>query len=665
MFWPQFYNFFVMKKKLLYILLILVACMPLTSVNAQYAAYRLPVVELVGENYYVYTAAKGESLFGIARKFGWNTAKLQELNPSVVSPVKKGTRIYYPVGKEKSAVSSKPSVKTSTDEIRHTVKRGETVYGLSSMYDVPVETIYTLNPSSRNGLTPGESLLIKNSVISGKAVNEGKSVFYTVRPGDTLYSLGQDFGVSVAAILKINPGISEDNFKAGSNIKIPKKGTGINSSLTDVTETNLDAIELVKVGKNDSWAAISYRTGVPEEMLREANPDVTELKKNSYVSVPKLDTVTVQKEVAVQDPREQSEEGISEIYEDVHKIADADGVYTVKVAVVASAPSSNKDAEYLRGFLTGVDRIKRENYHIDLKVIDGTKISTDVIEELDSFKPTVVFLTTDNDIPSFITEYAEVSQTPVVNVFDTKSTAYTENPYIIQLLTPPTLFNDNIAHYISSKYYGRTIIFVGEPDDNDLLAESLKKIWNPDKIRTSSVDDILPQRFYDDGKYLIYGYPVNRQEVTKLMTNIAAVMTEKPLAEINTIGRPNLIVFEDNMAQAFHKANVSIPSRFYVDKESSAYHNFLADYRLLFDRMPVKSLPLYAAVGYDNASYFIPAIADTRGDINRLPVSRGTVQNDFELWRTSNWSGFLNPPVYMIDFTPYGLIEKNIISYGE
>ncbi len=54
----------------------------------------LPVVEILGKNYYVYEIKKGDSLFGISRAYGWDYDQLQQLNPKAVSPLQKGMERY-------------------------------------------------------------------------------------------------------------------------------------------------------------------------------------------------------------------------------------------------------------------------------------------------------------------------------------------------------------------------------------------------------------------------------------------------------------------------------------------------------------------------------------------------------------------------------------------
>lgn len=249
-----------------------------------------------------------------------------------------------------------------------------------------------------------------------------------------------------------------------------------------------------------------------------------------------------------------------------------------------------------------------------------------------------MFITNDGSVPRYLAEYAEVSQTPLVNTFDVKSDDYNSNPYIVQLLTPSTLFNDNIAAAVHERYGDRTIVFVGDEDDNDLLAASLHRLWDPKRVRTMPVACLSPDMFREDGKYLVYGYPVKKSEVAELLAKVISVREERPMADIDVLGRPNWIVLEDALEQQFHNASVTIPSRFYIAKDSEPYRTFMQNYRLMWNRTPVKSLPLYAAVGYDTSSYFIPALAKSKGDLNALGDSRATVQSDFRLVRASNWA---------------------------
>ena len=111
-----------------------------------------------------------------------------------------------------------------------------------------------------------------------------------------------------------------------------------------------------------------------------------------------------------------------------------------RLPCLLSEPAARKDLEFTRGFLTGVDRLKHSGIKLNITVVNGNRTSTDVLTELSDLNPDIVFLTTEKGIPSYLSEYAEVSQTPLVNTFDVKNELYTRNPYVIQLTYSFQLF---------------------------------------------------------------------------------------------------------------------------------------------------------------------------------------------------------------------------------
>lgn len=641
----------------------------LSAVTTLYAAEHLPVVELAGAKFYMYVAKKGDTLFGIARQFDWDDEALQNVNPAVNSPLKKGERVYYPFtdttpGVVSSTNNTQKDIDANNTDIVHHIKKGETVYSIAKMYGITEAEIYALNPSARKGIKAGEDLMIRKKSDSPVSDNKSDVKYYTVQWGDTLYKIARDNNVTVAAIMEANPGVTEKNFKEGSVIKIPKSGSGLKVEVVKATDTKVDSFKSYQVKKDETWSGIARVNEVDEEMLRDANPDVKNLKKNQIIAIPALTTVTEERREVTRDPREMSDAGQKEIYDSIHNVGFADhmaDLYTLKAAIVLESPSAKKDLEFVRGFLTGVDELKHEKYKISLNVIDGTKPSISVIESLDSIKPAVVFCTYDKTLPKYLTEYAEVSRTPLVNTFDVKSEEYLNNPYVIQMLTPSSYFNESIAEYTHRQYGDYTLLLVGTPDAEDALADNLRDKWSVANRKMLSEDQLMEYPFSDDGKYLIYGYTVKKGEISDLLAKVADIKEKYPLADIATLGRPNWIVYDESLSKELHAANTLIPARFYSDKDSEEYRRFLLHFKSLFSRDPVKSLPIYAAVGYDNSIYYIPQLAKSLGDFNSLTESVGTVQSAISPIRVSNWGGFMNPLIYMVHFTTYNTVEKNKI----
>ncbi len=619
------------------------------------ATQKLTTVDILGKTYYIYEIKKGDSLFSISREYGWNYDELCKLNPSAVSPLEKGMKIYYPVKETVVNNSDNNSASHESQTLNHLVKRGETVFAISKMYDIPQETIFKLNPGSNTGIKEGQLLLLSENNPNSEDIK-----FYVIRKGDTLYSVAKNNSTTVAAIMKKNPGVTEKNFRAGDTILLPSKGEGVKSMVESVAEENLASFTTLKVGKNDTWESISEKTGVDKEDLVEANRGTGSKPKNkSLISVPNIETKMVEKTIIEEDPREQSEAGIAEIYEDVHGISEINGDREFKMTLLLSEPASRKDLEFTRGVLAGLDRMKRSGMKVNVSILNGNRTSTEILTELSEIDPDLLLLTTEKGIPAYISEYAEVSQTPTVNTFDVKNELYATNPYIIQLLTPSNYFNEEIAARIAKDFIGRNLIMVGTEYSSDQLAASLKDVWNSTDIKDMSIDGLGALNVKDDSRYLIYGYANKKDEVSELLNTVNELKREHPLADISVIGRPGWIVYDDAaMEEKYHTADVLIPSRFYYDKDSGQARTFENHYNSLFDREPAKSFPMYAALGYDTSMYFIPSLINAELDINNIGSYENGVQSAFEIYRPGNWTGMLNPVVYLVRFTPFGTIDK-------
>lgn len=625
----------------------------------------LPEVEILGTKYYVYVSKKGDTLYGIARERKWDDKELARLNPSVISPMKKGVRIYYPVnpiGNESPAPDKQ--ILTPITELTHVVGKGESVYSIASLYDIPVDKIYSLNPASKNGIKNGDILLLREpsrSITPGSTLNDSPG-FYTMGRTDNLKDIAEVYETSVGAILAMNPAVSPGNIKPGTVLKIPMRGTGLVEVTKNIETPVVQTFDTYTVQSNDTWQSISDKTGVDTEVLNDANPGIRVLKKKQVISVPKITNVSEEMTVTERDVREQTQEGQYKIYKDIHKVAEPQSEsVTVKVAILSDSPSSKKDSEFIRGFLTGIDNLKKENFKINLKVVDGSHNVDEAVEQLNSFQPNLVFFTGDRNIPDYVNDYALSSLTTVVNTFDVRSEDYLNNPYLIQLLTPSAYFNESVASNVYDKFGDYELLIVGDEDSSDQLAPELKKFWNPKRIKYMPEGIPNAEMLDANDKYLIYAYTVKKNEIEQLLKEVMSVKEVSPFAEFAVLGRPNWIIYDEALAEDFYKANTFIPSRFYLDSSCDRAKFFYNSYKNLFNRTPAKSVPLYAAVGYDTSTYFISALGHTSNDLNLIKPSRNTLQSEFDLKRISNWSGFINPPVYLVNFTPYENIEKIII----
>lgn len=613
----------------------------------------LPKVDILGTEYYSYEVKKGDSPYGVAKRYGWDYNRLSELNPEVCRDMKKGSRLYYPVGSAPRAAEAVPQFQSQrASEIEHLVKRGETVYSIARQYGVPVETIYASCPSAKTGIKAGETIRIN---VQAEPVTD--IIYYTIRRGDTLYAVANQYDTTVEKILSLNPGVSEQNFQAGATIRIAQGSKGKDRRVETVTEEQVAGFDSYTVGKGDTWESVASQTGTDVERLREANGGRTELKKNDIIAVPQVETVEVQREVPFVDDREQTASGRMEMYDSIHGI-DRTEAALAAIAIVTDKPSQTRNIEFLRGFLLNLDRIKKSGKKVNLTVIDATNSADSVTAKLREADPKAILSTFDKDAPQFIIDFASQNAIELINVFDVRSEEFLDNPWVMQLMPPSGYFNEAVVAYLTDHFADYTLLTVGQDATDEIGKTFTTRRGHHINI---PLEDLDQYPLLDDKKYIIYAYPTKKEDVTRMLDAVEKIKEEAPFAEVVIIGRPAWVTLTQTLKDKFDMQDVYIPSRFYFDPESSDGKRFVNDYTALYGHGPLRSFPVYAVSGYDMASWIVPTLLENGGDFNRGAANVDLLQNNINFRRVSNWGGFLNTDAYIVRFNPYGLVEKIVI----
>lgn len=119
---------------------------------------------------------------------------------------------------------------------KYIIQRGDTIFRIAQTYRVPVEELKSINKLKNNTIHTGQTLLVpvyiavaaqqnknqpQNNIQNNKKIKKKNNVIaYTVKKGDTIYSLSKKFGVSIKMLISYNK-ISEKNLVAGKVLLIP------------------------------------------------------------------------------------------------------------------------------------------------------------------------------------------------------------------------------------------------------------------------------------------------------------------------------------------------------------------------------------------------------------------------------------------------------------
>lgn len=180
-----------------------------------------------------YTVKNGETLYAISNALSVPLSELLEWNNKdpknpLIHP---GEKIVYYGDKKASQLKSKPTgtykpanktVKRRV--IKYKVQKGNTFYSIARMFDISVADIYQLNQLSENDIIrPGDIILVykPQKVAASTGTKKIRRKQYTVKSGDTLWSISRIFNVSVADICT-STGITKDTpIKPGMVLSIP------------------------------------------------------------------------------------------------------------------------------------------------------------------------------------------------------------------------------------------------------------------------------------------------------------------------------------------------------------------------------------------------------------------------------------------------------------
>ena len=111
------------------------------------------------------------------------------------------------------SIGQRLRIPTISDIKTYTVKKGDTLYGISKKYNISVDTLKSLNNLTDNILSIGQILLLEPS-------NEVENT-YIVKKGDTLYSIARKNNTTVDTIKNLN-NLTSNLISLGQELKLPE-----------------------------------------------------------------------------------------------------------------------------------------------------------------------------------------------------------------------------------------------------------------------------------------------------------------------------------------------------------------------------------------------------------------------------------------------------------
>ena len=150
---------------------------------------RIPTKEIYEEEENIYIVKKGDSLYSIANKYNTTVEELKRINNLTSNILSIGQVLKLPSDKANN-------VEKKENTISYTVQKGDSLYSIARKYDTTIDRIKDLNNLTTNLLSIGQVLLIPTDT--------NLETTYTVKKGDSLYSIAKKYNTTVDRLKQLN-----------------------------------------------------------------------------------------------------------------------------------------------------------------------------------------------------------------------------------------------------------------------------------------------------------------------------------------------------------------------------------------------------------------------------------------------------------------------------
>ena len=239
------------KVKKYIVLLVLCFLLPFSNFG-QEIKKSTTTVQLFGTKYYLHTVKEGETLQAIAKAYGVTVSDITSQNKDKVGNIVPGIILKIP------SMGSNQVAGYTQQFTYHTVAKKESLYSICKQYSTTEETIFQYNPVAKNGLQAGMVLKIP----IGEEVKPDKQdtdfYYHTVKQNETLFSMSTHYNVEIEDIMKYNPSL-RNGLRPGSIVRIPKNNYQNQSdNNTNVADNLENAVKIRAMQKSDYTPCESY-----------------------------------------------------------------------------------------------------------------------------------------------------------------------------------------------------------------------------------------------------------------------------------------------------------------------------------------------------------------------------------------------------------------------
>jgi len=550
----------------------------------------------------------------------------------------------------------------------HVAQAGNTLWGIHTTYNVPVDEIVAANPGIEKGVKEGYRYLIPlggadMKVLSGTIVRE-----HSVEKGETAFSIAKKYNCSVDDLLKYNPGIDK-GLKVGQVLKViiaptsetipPKQTDKPVVSTPAVTFT--DTVLVYEVKASETLYTISKRFMVPvNELQKFNNLKSTNIKTGDIIRVPlKKENV---KPVPVREvlPKEE----IRKVDQDL--IFKSKSKYNIAVLLSfglndksANTALKNLATEFYMGVELAADSLEKLGFDATIKIIDIPLDSVGIMKILNTSEMKGMDLIFGPLVPQsadIVGRWCGQQKIRMVCPSACNSSLLKNNPYIYASVTTDMTQQEILAKYTIDKYKTAQIILInpGNTKDQELFdayrkrfIELSKKNGNVKLIEAKLSDFTTFIR--KSGESVVVFPSRDKGSVLNFINTLHKAVGKSPNADVTVFGLKEWGGFDDIAGYYKTRYKITWASSSDLNYSLPETQTLLRLYRSKYRADMSKA----GAHGFDVVYYF------TKTLLMKEDVSNEVI-NAFDLKSVETGGGYENQSCFILKHEDYELIRVGV-----
>jgi LysM repeat protein len=550
----------------------------------------------------------------------------------------------------------------------HVAQAGNTLWGIHTTYNVPVDDIVAANPGIEKGVKEGYRYLIPlggadMKVVSGTIVRE-----HTVEKGETAFSIAKKYNCSVDDLLKYNPGIDK-GLKIGQVLKViiaptsesipPKQADKPVVSTPAITFT--DTVLVYEVKPSETLYTISKRFMVPVNDLQKFNN-----LKSSNIKAGDIIRVPLKKENVKPVPVRQIQPK-----EEVRKV-DQDLIFKSKskynIAVLLSFGLNDKSGntalknlatEFYMGVELAADSLEKLGFDATIKIIDLPLDSVGIMKILNTSEMKGMDLIFGPLVPQsadVVGRWCGQQKIRMVCPSACNSSLLKNNPYIYASVATDMTQQEVLAKYTIDKYKTAQIILInpGNTKDQELFdayrkrfVELSKKNGNVKLIEAKLSDFTTFIR--KSGESVVVFPSRDKGSVLNFINTLHKAIGKSPNADVTVFGLKEWGGFDDIAGYYKSKYKITWASSSDLNYSLPETQALLRLYRTKYRADMNKA----GAHGFDVVYYF------TKTLLMKEEVSNEVI-NSFDLKAVESGGGYENQSCFILKHEDYELIRVGV-----